>query len=423
MRRVPKGSPAMFAGIVGEIVTAFRRSTEAAAEPIAAQFMVAFGNAAGRGPTIYSGETPHRMNQNLLIVGRTAKARKGDGKNVAVRVLERADPEWAMRCNASGLSSGEGLIFHVRDAMEKADKKGVKTVVDEGVHDKRLLVVETEFSSTLKMFKREGNTLSAVLRDAWDGKTVLRTMTKNAPTQATNAHISIIGHTTPADLHEHLAEVDVANGLANRFLIVLTERAQLLPVLERVPEHVLDRLGERVRYALEAARTVAELRLDADAEDEWRAIYPKLSGEIPGLVGAVLGRAEPHVLRLAGLYALLDGEEVIRTEHLDSGLAFWDVVDESARMIFAGRTGNALADRARDSVVPGESVSMDDLYDRLGRHTPAARLRDALRLLGELGEFRAGTEATGGRPRQVVTRRPEGGWIEATDPEPEAAHA
>jgi hypothetical protein len=36
--------------------------------------------------------------------------------------------------------------------------------------DRRLLVRESEIASVLKMFQREGNTLSAVLRQAWDGR-------------------------------------------------------------------------------------------------------------------------------------------------------------------------------------------------------------------------------------------------------------
>ena len=47
----------------------------------------------------------------------------------------------------------------------------------------------------LKVTKRQDNTLSAILRNAWDGKT-LETLSKTAPARATGAHISIIGHIT-----------------------------------------------------------------------------------------------------------------------------------------------------------------------------------------------------------------------------------
>ena len=98
----------------------------------------------------------------------------------------------------NGLSSGEGLIWAVRDAMTK----GAETI-EAGVDDKRLFVQESEFPSVLKVMAREGNTLSPVIRLAWDTGN-LRTLTKNSPAKATDAHISILGHTTQQELLRHL---------------------------------------------------------------------------------------------------------------------------------------------------------------------------------------------------------------------------
>jgi hypothetical protein len=66
------------------------------------------------------------------------------------------------------LSSGEGLIWAVRDPSEHTEKVGrQRAAPDAGVEDKRLLVVETEFAKTLKLMGREGNILSTVIRQAW----------------------------------------------------------------------------------------------------------------------------------------------------------------------------------------------------------------------------------------------------------------
>ena len=40
--------------------------------------------------------------------------------------------------------------------------------MDHGVTDKRLLVLEGEFASVLQVCAREKNTLSAIIRQAWD---------------------------------------------------------------------------------------------------------------------------------------------------------------------------------------------------------------------------------------------------------------
>ena len=107
------------------------------------------------------------------------------------------------------MSTGEGLIHAVRDGVEKEEpikEKGRITgyqsvVVDEGVKDKRLLVMESELAKVLKVMERQGNSLSPVLRQAWDTGT-LRVMTKTNPTVATDAHISLIGHITLEEYNE-----------------------------------------------------------------------------------------------------------------------------------------------------------------------------------------------------------------------------
>lgn len=139
-------------------------------------------------------------------------------------MMHAADANWTDTRVLSGLSSGEGLISEVRDPVQGLDKDGETKAVDHGVEDKRLLVMEGELSQTLKVIKREGNTLSPVLRNAWDGEG-LRTMVKNSPHRATDPHISILGHVTREELVRHLTETEMANGLAN------LRRVRLLPII------------------------------------------------------------------------------------------------------------------------------------------------------------------------------------------------
>src|SRR5262249_4622879 len=138
------------------------------------------------------------------------------------------DKEWVKNCNSSGLSSGEGLIWQVRDPIEKHEpikQKGrvidyQDVITDKGVDDKRLLIVEPEFALVLKTASCDGNTLSAIIRQAWDDGN-LRSLTKSSPARATDAHISIIGHITKDELRRYLEDTETANGFANRFLLLL----------------------------------------------------------------------------------------------------------------------------------------------------------------------------------------------------------
>src|SRR5262249_25401525 len=231
---LPKLAPEALHGLPGRVVEAFAPHTEAAPVAILTQFLVGFGSAVGSAPHFYVGEVRHHTNEFLALVGRTSHARKGDSKAAALRTLKDADPVWAGSQIASGLSSGEGVIHAVRDPVEKLVKSGEIQIVDQGVPDKRLLVTESEFSGPLKQFTPDGNILSNTLRDAWDSKEVLRTLTKTSACKATHPHISLIAHTTPEDLGAYLADVEAANGLGNRFLFILTERVKLLANPSRI---------------------------------------------------------------------------------------------------------------------------------------------------------------------------------------------
>lgn len=402
--RAPRAREEIFHGYVGRLVQVFEPFTEAAPIAVAAQFLVAFGNLLGRKPHFYVGETTHHLNENVLLVGGSSYARKGDSKNIALRVLKEVDDAWAANITG-GLSSGEGLIHAVRDPVMRTDRKGEQQVIDEGVPDKRLLIVETEFSQPLKQFVRDGNVLSNVIRDAWDAKHILRTITKTNPSRATDAHISIIGHSTLEDLAKYLSDSEAANGLGNRFLLLLTRRAKLVADPDRAPAAAVNQLVAELREILDAARQVDEIRRTPEAAATWKRIYPDLTRERPGLLGKLLARSEAHTARLSRIYALLDRKAHAGVEHLNAALAFVDYATESTAIIFAGRTGNDLADKIRMEMLPGQTLTIGELQQTIfNNHAPAGRLHDALTLLKDLGEIRTGSEPTGGRPRLLVTR-------------------
>src|SRR5262249_12294343 len=76
----------------------------------------------------------------------------------------------------------------------------------------------------------------------------------------------------------------------------------------------------------------------------WEAAYPDLSAERPGLLGAVVARAEPQVIRLALVYALLDCTHQIDVVHLEAAMAVWAYCEESATRIFGDSLGDPIAD-------------------------------------------------------------------------------
>jgi hypothetical protein len=132
----------------------------------------------------------------------------------------------------SGLSSGEGIIYNIRDANPDAAQP------DHGITDKRLLCIEEEFAQALKVMRREGNILSPILRQAWDGSP-LHPLTKTSPIKCNEPHLSIIGHITPAELRKQLNEIEIANGFANRFMWFYVQRSMLIASPKGVPPQIL----------------------------------------------------------------------------------------------------------------------------------------------------------------------------------------
>ena len=288
-----------FAGIVGDLVTAIAPHTEADPAALLLQGLVAFGNVIGHRPHCRADGARHYLNLELALVGTTAKGRKGTAWAQIRRPFEATDPTFADRLEF-GLSSGEGLIFAVRDPVMKG-----RVVEDSGVEDKRLLVTESEFAHVIRNLSREGNILSAVIREAWDSGN-LGTLTKHARTKATGAHISIIGHITRDELRRYLDLTEAASGFGNRFLWTCVKRSKVLPYGGDLSSVDFAPLVRQLGEAIRRAQQVDELRHDDSARAIWTAVYEGLSEGEPGLLGAMTSRAEAHVLRLACLFALTD---------------------------------------------------------------------------------------------------------------------
>ncbi len=97
-------------GLAGDFVRSLSPHTEADPAAILVQFLVAFGNAAGSSPHYFVESDRHALNLFAVLVGASAKGRKGTSFGRARAIFEGADPIWFSERTASRLSSGEGLI-------------------------------------------------------------------------------------------------------------------------------------------------------------------------------------------------------------------------------------------------------------------------------------------------------------------------
>ncbi len=174
------------------------------------------------------------------------------------------------------------------------------------------------------------------------------------------------------------------------------KRSKELPEGGDIDSVGFSRLLRSLGAALSHARTVTRLQRDGTAREIWHAVYHDLSTGKPGLLGAMTGRSEAQVMRLALLYALLDSDTAIRADHLTAALALWEYCEASARFIF----GESLGDRLADDILkalresPG-GMTRTDLRDLFQKHHSTGQ---ALSLLTEHGLIRSERQETGGRP-------------------------
>jgi len=392
-----------FHGLAGEIVHRNDPTTEADPNAVLLTTLVYAGNAAGRNPHIMVGDDRHGTNLNAIIVADSSKGRKGTSQSGPRRLMRIADEEWATNCVRGGTSTGEGLLWQIRDPIIKPGKEGFLECVDPGIDDKRLTLVESEFSQILKVAQRSGQTITETIRRLYDSDEKVEIITKANPARATDPHVSMLGHITALELRRTLTETDVANGFGNRFLYCCARRSKYLANPIRMSDADAGRLGARLDASLAFARSMGEIRRDRRAEDLWADIYPHLERDSGGLAGALTARSAAMTIRLSLIYALLDCSSAIRPEHLTAALAGWEFNEASVRMIFGDATGDATADRILALLMATDHLTQTDISDALGRNQSAAQLANAVAILHRSGRIIAKrTRHEGGRGRPVT---------------------
>jgi hypothetical protein len=420
---------AAYHGPAGEFVRLVAPQSESDPAALLVTFLAGAGNLIGRGPHARVEDTEHHANVYAVVVGDTAKARKGtslDRVRKQLSMVEESKIRDIQNCLAAGrvyflgddwhariqggLSSGEGLIWAVRDRITKMERVKDRTTntkvpteveVDAGVYDKRLFAVEPEFAGLLKVMERQGNTISRIVRDAWD-RGNLASMTKNSPARATGAHVSILGHITVDELRRSLTTTECANGFANRFIYCCAQRSKSLPLGGELDEGRMAAIARKLEEAVARARMYEVIGLDDAARELWIAEYGRLSAAQPGVFGAVTARAEAQVLRLALIYTLLDGladgVAEIGEPHLRAAMALWSYAEASARHIFGDALGDPTADRIIQALRQAGAAGMTrtEINKHLGGHIKSAELDRALSELVRHGRAHVETRQTAG---------------------------
>jgi hypothetical protein len=321
-----------------------------------------------------------------VLVGESAKARKGTSWAEVARVVAHADATFVQERILGGFGSGEAVVDSIIEA------------------DRRLLVLEPEWSRLLAIGRRDGATISPLLRQAWDGDR-LAVRSRNKTTVADFAHVCLIGHITVDELRAKLTETEAANGYANRHLFAIVRRSKLLPSGGNLDDSEVALLGGATAEVLRAARQRGLMRRTPQAEELWSHLYHTMAKDDPGgLLAAVVARDAAQVLRLSVTYALLDEVPYVDIPHVEAGWAVWRYCRQSAQLIFGDRLGDDVADKLLAAIraMGRQGLTGNEQHAALGRHVPGARLRAARELLVNRGLATVQQVPTGGRRAEVL---------------------
>ncbi|WP_298031565.1 hypothetical protein [uncultured Desulfovibrio sp.] len=410
-------------GLLGDFVRLATRNSEADPAAVCITALVRFGaevysygGRSGLGPHFYIGETIHPPRLFAVICGNSSKARKGTSRHPVTKLFGRehcqpADLKgWgvALPARESGgpLSTGEGLAHHVRDESDEERERHQRQNPNEPIRekgDKRLIILDEEFASGLACTKREGNTLSMGIRCFWDSGDYAP-LTKNNPVTVRGAHISILTHITMQELAVCLGEVQAVNGFGNRFLWVCARRAKLVPLPSRMPDAELAPLQRELWRLVGLAQRRGTMTMTPPAVALWESLYTELSQEHSGLAGSIINRAEAQTLRLALIYALLEGAERIAENHLQAALAMWNYAQESALYIFGDRVADPLEEKVLEALKAGP-LTATELSAALNRHVPRERLQPLLQQLEGQQRISILKQKNAGRPRLIIALR------------------
>jgi hypothetical protein len=409
----PDLKPAALQGGCGDIVKAVMPHTEADPAAVTSTLLTTVGCMAGIRPYALAGNDWHPARLHTLICGPTSDGATGTSWSTVRPAIDVADPCFLSENLLSGIVSGEGVIERVRDQVgDDPDDKGFI----EGVDDKRLLVLETEYASVLAKGARQGSSLFPVLRQGWDGTTLQSAARQSNALRATGHHISLIGHITPGEFKARLTQGEMDGGSINRLLIVLSRRSKELPDGGNLPDELRVRCGNQVKAALDAAKQVSgRMQRSREAADLWRAEYPRLVAPRPdGWFASATARAQAQVLRLSVAYAILDcSPEIIEVEHLAAALAMWDYAEASAKVLFAevGYDGRRTdTDKIIEFTRARGKVTRNELREQLFQKHKASHEIDALlKPLIDAGRVAQEAVETKGRTKTVYTLREKRG--------------
>ena len=352
----------MFPGLLGDVTRACCDHTEAVPVAVATYMLAWFSAHIGRTRYMMIGDEQRWLNNFFLLVGSSGAGKGVSGKGPAriyyrvhdcLQVLFRSAfdagrGEGLKQCpqlqvHNGGLSSGEGLGFALDDGTDSP-------IPGRMITDKRLLVIEGEMANVLCNMSRQGNTLSAQLRNVYDGIDI-KPMTKRDRVSVSDPYVCLLGNITPDELLKFDEDrLQSLNGLLNRMMILWTQPQKLVPRHATmkddtlsgfsgiIAEHIIRARNGRFETHWKKVRLQAEPLLFTESADNlWDKSYSRLVNQpYSKRIEPLVRRHRLHARLMAGLLALFQGHEVVTREDMKGALDWVEFARQS--IVFCYRT-------------------------------------------------------------------------------------
>ena len=264
---------------------------------------------------------------------RNTYGRRGKRQSIGL-ALEPA----VVRALFTSMSSGEGLLKTICDPVWALDSRGEPVLRDAGSDDKRVLLLEEEAGSIfIRVAQQE--VMGKFLTTAWDSGRLMNVV-KDSKMECATPHVSICGHITPDELTDRVTSSHITSGFINRWTMALIRPTAVDDSLVS-PEDIvgLDDAILRIRDGLNRFRDSGEhqfvLSDEADKLRRETSVWVR-ENEEPGAMAHLSVRFQSQMLKLAMVYAAVDGTTVISADHLRAGRAVTAYSLRCARAFWGG---------------------------------------------------------------------------------------
>jgi len=271
-----------------------------------------------------------------VLVGDANYGRKGQAMRLVETAFSQVDPV-LREITRSGIASPEKLI----DLLVESKTTTIGS----------MLIRQMELSTVLTIAQREGNNMSSILREVWDGDDVQTHSRMKGSTIARDYHVALLAGTNPKDLAAKLSGDDLVNGWANRFLWFWAEK-DARTFADTADDTLEPSLAKWLMGCIDLARTLGgsaliapryTMELSPDAADHLRSVVAALDVRPRGWIDGLRQRMPAHVVRLAMVSALFDKRRIVTIDDVGLGEAITAYAVDSTRAVFGTRVDDPVA--------------------------------------------------------------------------------